>query len=485
MDIEKALFRFLLLLYPRRFRREHGVEMRRFFAEALGIERQAGPRARARFWLHILLDFARSAPREHLDSIGLPWRRRGPQGSVIESLVHDTRMALRGHAKRPGVSLVIIATMAVAIGGATTLFSVIYGVLLAPLPYAQAGELVRVGAGFTAENGRLYALAVPEAAHLEERSRALQSMAVTASASMTLRGEAEPEIHAGAMVSWRFFEVLGVRPALGRFFVPDDDIPGAPPVVVLDHGLWTQRFAGDRSIVGETVTLGQTPFTVIGILPAGFRAPEALVSSQTKLWISMSFLGEEMRQDPIDHFLGGIARLSPGTSVSAAQAELHALDAQYVERLGRSEPSRFGVAPLQAETVGDIGQALLPLFGAVALLLLIACANTATLLLIRAAERRDEMAIRSAIGGARWRLVRQLLTESVLIGVAGGLCGTLLAFIVFDIFKAFSPENIPRLAEVSMHRQVLAFSLAATLVPTGRPSFFAPPPPPPSPSAPA
>ncbi|MEM8995658.1 MAG: ABC transporter permease [Acidobacteriota bacterium] len=420
--------------------------------------------ARVRFWVHILLDVARSATREHLDPLRRGPGFRGRRGSALESWLHEVRLAVRGHAKRPGLSLVMIATMAVAIGGATTLFSVIHGVLLAPLPYAQSGELVRVGAGFTAESGRLYALSMPEASHLDERSRAFESMAVTRAVSVTLRGEGEPEIHGGAMVSWRFFEVLGVRPALGRFFAPEDDLPGAEPVAVLDHGLWTQRFGADESIIGETVPLGPVPFTVIGVLPPSFRAPEALVSSQTKLWISLCLLDEEKRRDPKDHFLGGIARLSPGTSVAAAQAELRDLDARYVDRLGRAEPSHFGVASLQAETVGDVAGALLPLFGAVALLLLIACANTATLLLIRAGERRDEMAVRSALGGARVRLVRQLLTESLLIGVAGGLLGTFLAFAGVDLFKAFSPDSIPRLAEVSIDRQVLVFSLAATLV---------------------
>ncbi|MEO1084777.1 MAG: ABC transporter permease, partial [Acidobacteriota bacterium] len=406
MSFGELIYRLLLKAYPRQFRRRYGEEMIEWFrAERSGLRRRGGG---LRFWSRLGLDFVRSLAVEHGSALRgrrrTPGRRREP---FFEGLLHDARVGFRSHARAPGVAAIITATMAIASGFVTTLFSVVQGVMLAPLPYPESERLVRVGAGMAEPRGRIYALSMPEASYLDEQNRSFDAVAVASGMRVTLRGDGEPELVRGAMVSTGFFEVLGVQPVLGRAFRDDEGMPGAEPVAVIAHDLWTQRYGSDPALVGRSIHLGSTAFTVVGIMPAQFRPPEAIGQRGVKVWLSQSHLDEAARADRINHFLGGVARLGPGISPQTAQAELTALGARYAEHYGDAESPNFGLASLHRETVGEVGAALLPLFGAVSLLLLIACANIATLLLIRAGERSREMALRSAIGAPRFRIVRQ------------------------------------------------------------------------------
>ena len=381
----------------------------------------------------------------------------------METLRHDTRLALRSLVRTPAFFALTVVTLAVGVGAATTLFSVIDGVLLAPLPYVEPERLARVGE-VSQGSERIYAMSFPDVFDLRERSRSFDGLAVSQGLRTTVRGAGEPEIVAGAMVSAGFFELLGVRPVLGRSFAQAEDEPGADPVALLSYGLWQRRWGGDRAILGQPVTLGSTSVTLVGVLPPGFHPPEALGQRDAEIWLPLSLLSEDLRNDRPNTFLRGIARLRPGVSLEAARSELTALGVELTKDFPEAGERRLGLSPLHRETVGHIGATLLPLFGAVGLLLLIACANVANLMLVRAGKRGREMALRTAIGAGRGHIVRQLLTESLVLGVFGGALGTAIASVGVRFFVALSPGDVPRLAEVGVNGRVLVFATAVSVL---------------------
>ncbi len=465
--MRERLYRLLIQAYPESFLLHHEDDLVQWFQQHVETtQRRGGLMAWIQFWFLILEDLLRSVPAQHLHSPGPmthPQRMTGPEkGSAhsMDSLFHNTRLALRSFVRAPAFFGLAVATLGIGIGFATTLFTVIDGVLLAPLPYANSERIVKVGAGLTEASGRIYALSAPEAVDLQARSHSFEALAVSLPFGTTVRGDGEPEIFSGAIISADFFEVLGVQPQLGRAFTESEDVPGAEPVVILSHDVWQQRWGGNAAMIGETITLGRSAFTVVGIMPADFYPPEAMGQHGAKLWIPFSFVGEEARSDRKDHFLHAIARLRPGVSPVIAQAEVVALGAQLADEFPEAGDPHFGLFSLHQETVGGIGKTLIPLFGAVGLLLLIACANVASLLLIRAGSRGREMALRTAIGANRGHITRQLLTESSLLGMVGGGLGIAIALAGVRLFVAFSPQDIPRLAEVSVDGRVLAFALA-------------------------
>jgi putative ABC transport system permease protein len=455
----ERLYALALRLYPRAFREAHAEEMLRFYRE-LGASAAASGHG---FVRRMLLDLIRSLPAEHLrareqrrgrEPIA---RRRRP--SMLASLLEDSRFALRTFARAPLFTLAALATMAIGIGATTTMFGVVDRVLLRPLPYPGEGALIQVGLRF----GEITASSTSPASYQEisERSRTLAAVAVARMEPMDLAGDGTPERIEAAGVSHRFFEVLGTRPALGRTFMPADDGRGAEAIVVLSHALWQRRFGGDPGVLGRVLILNGSPWVVAGVMPREFRGPQALYQQDVDLWFPLGRIADAL-DDRTSAFLQMVVRAKPDVTQAQVEAELLAIgEALAVEWPGFGAGT-FWAEDLRNRTVGDVGQLLWILLGAVALLLVIASANVANLFLVRATERTREMAVRSAIGAGRGRIVQQLLTESVLLAVAGGLLGVLLAMGGVSLFRALAPAGLPRIAEVAVDARVLGFALAVS-----------------------
>jgi putative ABC transport system permease protein len=397
---------------------------------------------------------------------------------MLETLIQDLRYGLRMLHKNPGFSLVAILTLALGIGANTAIFSVVNAVLLKPLPYPEPGQLVQL---------RLEGAGKPDTVigstafvGVKAQSQSLSRIAAYTGGDMTLTGGGSAErVEAGAVTA-DFFPLLGVQSALGRNFTPEEDTPNGPKAVILGHGLWQSRFGGDANVLGRTITLNEQSYTVVGILPARFQYPEPF-----QLWIPLALsetsaalagYGEGMV------LLKAIARLKPGVTLEQAQAEVQTI-AQRIQPGGSSataggnsrprgeagEGGRRGdsvltLVGLHEQVVGDVKRALLVLLGAVALVLLIACANVANLLLARAATRQREMAVRAALGAGRLRIARQLLTESVLLSLAGGGLGLLVAFWGVRALGQWSGASLPAMHGIGIDAWVLAFTLGVSVV---------------------
>jgi putative ABC transport system permease protein len=377
----------------------------------------------------------------------------------LERLWQDIRFSLRSLRRSPGHTAAALLALALGIGANTAIFSVVHGVLLEPLPYPSPERLVMLIDANPSRGFDRFTSSPPNFIDWRDQSRSFAGMAAMTRANPSLTGGgAEPERLEGAQISAGFFETLQVPPALGRGIGAADDRPGAPPVVVLSHELWRRRFGADPRLVGRTIDLDGRPHTVVGIAPEGFQFP-----SRAELWIPLALeITPDMRGG---HFLGVVGRLKPGLSVERAQAELSVI----AGRLAKQYPDTntgwtVSAVPVRELMVEDVRPALLVLMATVAVVLLIACANVANLLLARMASREREVAIRTAIGAGRGRLVRQFLTESVLVALAGGALGLLLALWGTRALVAMNADNIPRASEIGLDPPVLLFTLALAVV---------------------
>lgn len=377
----------------------------------------------------------------------------------MSSLLQDSRYALRTFSKHPGFALIVVLTVALGVGANTAMFSVVHGVLLKPLPYDDPHELVRIYQRDRFNNTQREGVSGPDYFDYLEQQTVFDGLAAWKGRNPTLVEAAiMPERLAAAQVTHTLFPTLGVRPALGRGFTVEEDTPGGPNVAILSHGFWVRRFGSEATVIGRPIRLDGAEYVVVGILPADMQ-----FRPNTDLWLPLQY-GPTSSNRGV-HNLGVVARMKDGVTLEMARGEMGRIMANLEERYPDDNIGRGATLdPLADSVIGTVRPALLLLMGAVLLVLLITCANVANMLLARGAARRRELAVRAAIGAGRGRIARQLLAESLMLAVVGGLFGVTLAFGGIRLLLVLGPANLPRLNDISLNLPVLAFALGATIV---------------------
>ena len=381
--------------------------------------------------------------------------------AFIESLWQDIRTGLRMLRKNAGFSVVAILTLALGIGANTAIFSVIHAVLLSPLPYNDPDRIVLLMESDPAKGFPTFSVSPPNYVDWRNSTSSFEALASIAPGTFNFASGGEPERLRGARVASPFFAAMGAAPAIGRTFLPEDDVVGKASVVVLSHGLWARHFGSDPQIIGKSLTLDGESYRVVGVMQNGFQFPPG-----AELWLPSEFTKDDLDPDARGaHYLWVIARLKSGVSIQQAQGEMQAVSSGLEHQYPRTNAGWTSrVVSLSERTVGNVRSTLLVLFGAVGFLLLIACANVANLLLARASARRREIAIRFSLGAGRLRIARQLLTESILLsGIATGI-GLLLAEWAIRALRTLPPSNLPRAASISLDLPVLAFAAGVAVL---------------------
>src|SRR5947208_1982670 len=388
-------------------------------------------------------------------------------GGIMRTLFQDLRFALRTLRKNMTLTLVTVASLAIGIGANSAIFSVVDALLLRPLPYPEPDRLAAVWLHSPAI-GILRDWPSPgQYIDIQNENHSFELMALAQSRPFTLAGREQPERIDGLRAQSSLLKMLGAKPLLGRLLLPEEDQPGKPAVAILSNRLWERSFNSDQEIVGKSIRLDGNPFTVAGVLQRWFMLNAEVMPSEgpmDKMDVFLPLpLGADAVQKRGDENYNIVVRMKPGVSVQQAQADISVIASRIREKDKRDLSFGMHVVGLQEQVVGDVRRALLVLLGSVALVLLIACANVANLLLTRAAGREKELAVRTALG-ADWRqLARQLLTESVLLGLLGGGVGLLVAQLSIYIVRAMNPGNIPRLEDIAVNGAVLMFTLGVSL----------------------
>ncbi|MFL5619270.1 MAG: ABC transporter permease [Gemmatimonadaceae bacterium] len=386
--------------------------------------------------------------------------------TMLDELGSDLRYALRSLRRSAGFTAAALITLALGIGANTAIFSIVRGVLLEPLPFREPERIVRLWHAHPANAIERAAVSEPDFLDWRRQSTRAESMGgyfyMDGLSGVDMTGHGDPARLQAALVTDGFFETLGTPAQLGRYLRAEENIPGNDRVVVLSHGFWTRTFGADPGIVGKTVNFNGTPFQVVGVMPQGFTYP---ADRTIDVWIPLSFFGpNDIGRVRNAQFMGVIARMKPGITAPQFEAELSGIAA----RLSREYPEnpgweRVNVASLRESILGDVRRPLIVLMAAVGMLLLVACVNIASLLLARATSRRQELAVRAALGAGRWRIARQLMSESLALALLGGMLGITLGFVAVRALTALGASELPRSDEISVDGAVLGFTLLVSI----------------------
>jgi putative ABC transport system permease protein len=381
---------------------------------------------------------------------------------TIESVFADIRYAIRGCLKKPGFTAVAILTLALGIGANTAIFSVVHAVLLEPLPFRDPGRLVHIWhvppqssfPGMTR-----FAVSAANFLDWQKQNHVFTEMALASGGAYEITGEGKPETLIASTVTQDFFSILGVQPLYGRVFVPEEDRPGRNKEIILSYKLWQSSFGSDPNAVGRTITLDGTPYIIVGVMGPKMTKPDF-----AQAWTPLGLTAVEAAVRGEHHYFA-IARLKPGITIAQAQTEMNAISHR-LEQAYPADDKGWGatIISMRDELVGDVRPALLMMLGAVGFVLLIACANVANLIFARSFSRRKEVAIRSALGAGRRRLVQLVLTESLIIAVCGGALGLVFAHFGIDLLLKFFADKLPRMGEIGLSSTVLWFTLGLSLL---------------------
>ena len=462
----ERLYRLLLRAYPRDFRDEFGdamIEFHRDRVAAVGSRAAATDRILGftRVWIHVGVDLLRNALPARFDALKRQPRKLDKEDLMLSSFIQDIRFALRGIRRSPGFSFTVLTTLALGIGASVAAFSAVNGVLLEPLPFRDPARLVRL-----VHLAPYQTVSEPEFADYKRDVKSLASFAGYSGTSAMIAASgagAEPERIQVMRVTDGFFPTLGAQVLLGRTFTPEEEKPGGAQVVVLSHGFWMRRFAGDSSVVGKQIVMNDRPRTVVGVLAPGAEFPTANYSVWSPLRINYDTLWTRN-----NHYMQAIGRLAENASPEQASAEVRALALRmtrdFPDTYMPGKPLQASMLPLLDHTVAEVRPYLITLFGAVLFVLLIACVNVANLLLARGEARRKELAIRSAMGATGMRVARQAFAESLLLAGIGGAAGVGLAVMAVRLLRTLVPSNVPRVDTIAIDLPVLLFALGITLV---------------------
>jgi putative ABC transport system permease protein len=454
--LAEAVYRFLLRAYPSEFRHAYGAEAVHVFSRLHADAVSRGIRAVLSLWLRSITTVVSSGLRERLSL-----QRSRRRSNMLADFTADACNGVRSLRRRPAFAAAMLAVIAIGVGATTTIYSVVDTVLLRPLPYPESERLTALtidGSSFT----------LPDFQYLNDNNSTLESTGAVWNEPMSLTDGGDPERVAAAHVTRDVFPLLGMQAWRGRVLSAGDHSPGAARVAVITPLLWTRRWGADADIIGRTINLDGEPLVIVGVLNPDFVPPEALDLGDVDVYIALDLTRRDV-QNRDTYILTAFGRIRANLGLERVRSELDMLSARLAEqfpypwRRPDGTTGRMLAEPLVVATVGDVGRALWTFLGAVALMLLIACANVANLFLARGTEREQEMALRAALGASRSRIVRQVLTESVVLSLIGGIIGVALAYVGVRVFGALAPGGIPRLAEVRVDTRILAFAIVLSV----------------------